>query len=350
MADPLFFAPARSYSAQALAEAIGARLLNDAYADVELTGVAAIGDGRAGAVVYADGKKNLENVGASLASAVICRADAAGKVREGAAVLLSERPQESFVRALALFHPAAVRPGALTGETGVSAAAHVAPSALVEEGAIVEAGAVIGPDAAVGKGSVIAPGAVIGKGCQIGRDCYVGAGATIQFALLGNRVYVHPGVRIGQDGFGYVQGTGTKIPQIGRVVIQDDVEIGANTTIDRGAMGDTIIGERTKIDNLVQIGHNVRIGRGCVIAAQCGVSGSVVLGDYVMLAGQVGMADHLSVGDRAIVAAQSGVMHNIPAGETWFGYPAQLMTSTMREVALLRSMARPKKKKTSTNE
>jgi UDP-3-O-[3-hydroxymyristoyl] glucosamine N-acyltransferase len=343
MADPLFFAPARSMSAKELAEAIGARLADGTDPSTVLTCATAIGDGRPGSVVFADGKKHLEKLGATLASAVICRADAAAKVRRGVAVLISERPQESFVRALALFYPSAARPGPVTGETGISPAAHVSPTALLEDGVVVEAGAVIGPGAAIGSGSVVGPGAVIGRGCQIGRDCYVGAAATVQFALIGNRVYVHPGARIGQDGFGYVQGTGTKIPQIGRVVIQDDVEIGANTTIDRGAMGDTVIGERTKIDNLVQIGHNVRIGRGCVIVAQCGISGSVTIGDQVTMGGQVGTTSHISVGDRAMIAGRAGLISDVPAGEVWFGFPAQPRVQALREIATLRSLAKTKK-------
>jgi UDP-3-O-[3-hydroxymyristoyl] glucosamine N-acyltransferase len=344
MADPQFFAPARSMSAKELADLVGATVPDPAHESTELRFAAGIDDGRPGAFVYVDGKQHHEKLAGTLASAVICRADTVAKVPAGVAVLVSERPQESFVRALGAFYPAALRPGAVTGETGISASAHVDPAAEIEPGVIVEAGAVIGAGAAIGSGTVIGPGAVVGRGCQIGRDCHVGAGATLQHALIGNRVLIHPGVRVGQDGFGYVPTTGAKIPQIGRVVIQDDVEIGANTTIDRGAMGDTVIGERTKIDNLVQIGHNVRIGRGCVIAAQCGISGSVTFGDYVMLGGQVGMADHIAIGDRARIGAQSGLMHDVPAGETWFGSPAQPIQIEMRKVAMLRSMAKPAKK------
>lgn len=350
MSDPLFFAPARFISAGDLAEAVGAVLANRELAGTNLEGVAAIDDSKPGRVVYADGKKQIEKLGSTRASAVICRHHAVAAVPQGVAVLVSERPQESFARAAGLFHPNALRPGAFTGETGTSPAAHVSPHANVEAGAIIEAGAVVAAGAGIGSGTVVAPGATIGQGCQIGRDCYIGPGATIQYALIGNRVNIHPGVRIGQDGFGYVPGTGLKIPQLGRVVIQDDVEIGANTTIDRGAMGDTVIGERTKIDNLVQVGHNVKIGRGCVIAAQCGISGSVVVGDYVMLGGQVGMADHLAIGDRARVGAQSGLMHDVPAGETWFGSPAQPMQAELRGVALLRSLAKSKRKKNDAND
>jgi UDP-3-O-[3-hydroxymyristoyl] glucosamine N-acyltransferase len=169
--------------------------------------------------------------------------------------------------------------------------------------------------------------------------------ASIQYALLGNRVIVHGGAMIGQDGFGFVAGaTGPeRMPQIGRVVIQDDAEIGANTTIDRGAMADTIIGEGTKIDNLVQVAHNVRLGRGCIIAGHCGLSGSVVLGDHAMLGGGVGISDHVTVGARAQVGAGSGLMHDVPAGERWGGAPAVPMREFFRQVAAVQALGKARK-------
>jgi UDP-3-O-[3-hydroxymyristoyl] glucosamine N-acyltransferase len=212
----------------------------------------------------------------------------------------------------------------------------------VEEGAIIEAGAVIGPGVGIGSGTIVAPNAVLGRYCQIGRDGYVGPGASVQYALIGNRVVIHGGARVGQDGFGFVGGAKgpERMPQIGRVVIQDDVEIGSNTTVDRGAMADTVIGEGTKIDNLVQIAHNVRIGRGCIIAGHCGISGSVTLGDFVMLGGRVGIADHLTIGDRVQVAASSGLMYDIPAGERWAGMPAQPMRDFFRELSAIRNFTK----------
>ncbi|RUW38975.1 UDP-3-O-(3-hydroxymyristoyl)glucosamine N-acyltransferase, partial [Mesorhizobium sp. M8A.F.Ca.ET.021.01.1.1] len=177
------------------------------------------------------------------------------------------RPQQAFALVGRLLFPTAATPGPMTGETGVSPHAHVDPTAHVEAGVVIEAGAVVGPGVSIGSGTVIAPNAVIGQSCQIGRDGYVGPGASIQYALIGNRVIIHGGARIGQDGFGFVGGAKgpERVPQIGRVVIQDDVEIGSNSTVDRGAMSDTIIGQGTKIDNLVQIAHNVRIGRNCIV-------------------------------------------------------------------------------------
>lgn len=212
------------------------------------------------------------------------------------------------------------------------------PSARLESGVTIDPGVVIGPRAEIGTGTVINAGAVIGPKVRIGRDCAIGANASITNSLIGDRVVVHPGCSIGQDGFGYVMGAAghRKVLQVGRVILQDDVEIGAGTTIDRGANRDTVIGEGTKIDNLVQIGHNVSIGRHCIIVSQCGISGSVVIEDHVILAGQVGLPDNVTIGEGAIVGAQSGVMSDIPAGERWLGYPAMRGREFLRNMMALR--------------
>jgi UDP-3-O-[3-hydroxymyristoyl] glucosamine N-acyltransferase len=276
------------------------------------------------------------------AAAVLCSSDLAAKAPTGVAVLVNQRPQQAFAMIGRLLFPAAATPEPLTSETGISPHAFIDPAAHVEAGAIIEAGAVVGPHAAIGSGTIVAPNAVVGRHCRIGRDCYVGPGASLQYALVGNRVVIHGGAHIGQDGFGFVSGAKgpERMPQVGRVIIQDDVEIGSNTTVDRGAMADTIIGEATKIDNLVQIAHNVRIGRGCIIAGHCGLSGSVTLGDFVMLGGRVGIADHITVNDRAQVAASSGLMYDIPAGERWAGMPAQPMRDFFRELSTIRAFTK----------
>lgn len=340
MTDPVFFVPTRRYTAAEVAKLTGAELIDAGHSGIEIGGIASAAEGGQGKLVYIEGSRNAKLAEGVDAAAILCTADIADRVKPGVAVLVTRRPQAAFAAIGRLMFPAAASPMALTGETGISPAAHVDPTAKLEDGVIVEPGAVIGPGAAIGAGTIVAPNAVVGRLCQVGRDCYVGPGATLQATLAGNRVIVHAGARIGQDGFGFTGGaTGPeRIPQIGRVVIQDNVEIGANSTVDRGAMADTVIGENTKIDNLVQIAHNVRIGRNCLIAALAGISGSVTVEDNVVMGGGVGIADHLTVGRGAQLAAASGVMNNVPAGEVWAGVPAEPMVLAMRSVALLRKL------------
>jgi UDP-3-O-[3-hydroxymyristoyl] glucosamine N-acyltransferase len=185
----------------------------------------------------------------------------------------------------------------------------------------------------------------IGHGVTLGADCRIGAHASVSHALLGRRVYIYPGARIGQEGFSFaVTESGfLSIPQLGRVVIEDDVEVGANTTIDRGSTRDTVIGAGSRLDNLVQIGHNVRLGRCCVIVAQVGIAGSTVLEDFVQVGGQAAMAGHLHIGQGAQIGAQAGVISDVPTGAMLLGSPAQPRKEFFRQVALLRRMVRPPK-------
>jgi UDP-3-O-[3-hydroxymyristoyl] glucosamine N-acyltransferase len=256
-------------------------------------------------------------------------------------VLRAKEPYRAFVAVARALFPDSLRPSSLFEAKEIAAGALVHPTARLEGGVTVDPGAVVGPRAEIGAGTIIGATAVVGPDVRIGRDGLVGAGSTISNALIGDRVTIHPGCRIGQDGFGYqlTSGRHTKIPQVGRVIIQDDVDIGAGCTIDRGAMGDTVVGEGTKIDNLVQIGHNVRIGRHCIIVAQTGISGSVTLEDWVVLGGQVGIADHLTIGEGAQIGASSGLMHDVPAGAKWVGAPAKPAREFFREVSALRRLA-----------
>ncbi len=254
--------------------------------------------------------------------------------------LISPAPYHAFAKVLARFFPAALKPGSVFGSQGVAPGAFVHATAVLEAGVTVDPGAVIGPGAEIGAGTVVSSHAVVGPQVRIGRNCSIGSGCTLQAALIGNRVIIHPGVRIGQDGFGFAMSPKghMKVPQIGRVIIQDDVEIGANSCIDRGASRDTVIGEGTKIDNLVQIGHNVVVGRHCVIVSQVGIAGSSTLEDFVVLGGQVGLAGHLTIGMGAQVAAQSGVAGDVPRGAKYGGYPAQPALNWARESAMLKSL------------
>ena len=251
-------------------------------------------------------------------------------------------PYRAFIAVSRALFPEAMQPSSLFEAAGVTEGAFVHPTARLESGIAIDPGAVIGPRAEIGTGTIIAAGATIGPDVRIGRRCTIGTGAAIMHALIGDRVIVHSGARIGQDGYGYVPGpTGQeKIPQIGRVIIQDDVEIGANTTIDRGSIRDTVIGEGSKIDNLVQIGHNTLIGRHCILAGQVGISGSVTIGDHAVLGGKVGVADHVTIGEGAVFAGGSAVRSDVPAGERWGGYPAMPAREWLRSSALLRRLIR----------
>lgn len=247
----------------------------------------------------------------------------------GLALLLTANPYKAYALIAQSFYlepwpPAVIDPSA-----------RIAPDAVIGAGTTIEAGAQISSGVQIGRGSWIGPNAVIGTNVVLGEKCRVGPNAVISHALIGNNVRLYPGCCIGQDGFGFaIDPSGfVKVPQLGRVVIEDSVEIGANTTIDRGAGPDTVIGQGTWIDNLVQIGHNVKIGRGCVIVSQVGISGSTVVEDYAMLAGQAGIAGHLRIGRGAKIGAKAGVMRDVPAGEQVLGAPAVPVRQFMRQVA-----------------
>ena len=347
MAEPVFFSPARAISVGEAAAMIDGILLDPSTASRRIDGLAVAGEGGGGKLVFVDGKRNAAMMTGLSAAAVLCQPEIASLAPPGVAVITTKSPALAFARIGRELFPRATYPAAVTAETGVSEHAHVAEDALIEDGAIVEHGAVVGPRAEIGRDAVIGPGAIVGPDCRIGRQARIGANASILASLIGDRVVVHPGARIGQDGFRFIPGPSglEKVPQIGRVIIQADVEIGANTTIDRGGLGDTVIGEGTKIDNQVQVGHNVRIGRHCAIAAHVGISGSVTLGDFVMLGGRVGISDHVAIGDRVQIAAGSGVMHDVPAGQKWAGFPAKLATDFFRETNVIKKLAADTRRK-----
>ncbi len=272
----------------------------------------------------------------------------AGETLKGTALFVSKNPYLAYVTVARAFYESALSPGSFFGARGVDPGASVHHEARLEDGVIVDPGAVIGAGAEIGSGTVIGANAVIGTDVRIGRDCSIGPGATVLHSLIGDRVIIHAGAHIGQDGFGYVATAKghLKIPQIGRVIIQDDVEIGSGTTIDRGAGRDTMIGEGTKLDNLVQIGHNVLVGRHCIIVAQSGLAGSVKLGDRVLVGGKVGIAEHLTIGEGAIVYGGSGVIQNVPAGAHVMGSPAKPRMDFLREMVVLKQLAEEKRGKT----
>jgi UDP-3-O-[3-hydroxymyristoyl] glucosamine N-acyltransferase len=284
--------------------------------DHRITGIATLDMAGPHDIAFYDNTRYLDDLRRTMAGACLVKSSQADKVPRGVAVLATRRPSAALAAVARELFGGALRPLSVFGRRGIDAGAFVHPDARLEDDVTVDPGAVIGAGAQIGGGTVIGANAVIGAEVCIGRDCSIGPGASILHALIGDRVIVHPGARIGQDGFGYVPGPKglQKVPQVRRVIIQDEVEIGAGTAIDRGALRDTVIGEGTKIDNLVQIAHNVTIGRNCIIVGQVGIAGSVVLGDGVQLAGQVGIGEHVTLGDGVTVAAQSGVLRNVPAG------------------------------------
>jgi UDP-3-O-[3-hydroxymyristoyl] glucosamine N-acyltransferase len=251
---------------------------------------------------------------------------------DGTSIIRVRNPELAFSELVGLFR------GLPRTEPGIHPTAVIGAGAVLGEGVELAAYVTIGAGARVGAGTHVGPHAHVGTGVTVGADCWIAPHCSLMpGAVLGDRVRLHTGARVSVDGFGFTAGRDgrpVKIPQVGRCVIGDDVEIGANATIDRGSLGDTVVGDGTKIDNLVHIGHNCRIGRYCFIVAQVGLAGSSVLEDGVRLAGQVGLAGHLSVGAGATVGAQSGVMTDIPAGETWSGYPARPHRSWLRSTSV----------------
>lgn len=247
--------------------------------------------------------------------------------------LVCKKPYDVFVDVLNVLYPDATQRGGMNADD--------APP-LIEPEVVIGANVAIGAGAQIGSGTTIGANTSIGAGVTIGRNCYIGANVTIDCAYLGNDVVLQPGVVIGAEGFGFQlrPDRHRKIPQLGRVIIQDRVELGANTTVDRGTLGDTVIGEGSKIDNLVQIGHNCRIGRNCVISGMCGLSGSTVLDDGVVMGGGAGTAGHLTIGANSTVLARSGVTHSFPAGSNIAGAPAQDVRMWKREIVAIRRAAK----------
>ena len=342
MPDPRFFTPSGPFTLARLAEIAGSTLRAGARRERRFVNIAALEDAGPDDVSFLENRRYVDAFARTRAGCCVVDARHAELAPVGAELLLTDKPYKAFALIAQAYYPeAAPKPGRHPSAT-VDPTAKVDPSARLDPGAVIGARAEIGPRVRIGANAVIGDGAVVGA------DTVIGAGAVLDYCLVGERVLIHPGVCIGNRGFGFAMDPAghVRIPQVGRVIVEDDVEIGANSAIDRGAGGDTVIGRGTMIDNLVMIAHNVRIGRGCVVIAQVGISGSTKLGDFVQIAGQGGLAGHLTIGDGARIAAKAGVFQDVEPGGAVGGFPAVPIIQWHRQTAILGRLAKGKAVKT----
>ncbi|GGI25463.1 UDP-3-O-(3-hydroxymyristoyl)glucosamine N-acyltransferase [Bradyrhizobium guangdongense] len=346
MAQPTFFKKPPAATLADIAALTKAQLVDPSRGSHVITGIASLDEAGPMHLAFFDNLKYVDELKATKAGACLVSPRFEAQVPPHVTVLRAAQPFRAFVGLAREWHADALRPQSWFGNDGIAPSAIIDPSARLEDDVIVEPLAVIGPEVEIGSGTVIGAGVVLGPGVKIGRDCNVGARSAIQCALIGNNVLIHPGCSIGQDGYGFIffgpEGH-LKVPQTGRVLIQNNVEVGAGTTIDRGSLRDTVIGEGTKIDNQVQIGHNVTIGRNCLLAAQIGLAGSLTIGDNVALGAKVGINNHLKIGDGAQVTAMSGVKDDIPPNGRWGGFFAKPTKQWFKEIIAVERLVRDSK-------
>lgn len=336
MVDSRFFVNHGPFSLGQIIEWTGCTLLGDRNSSHPVDDVAPLDRATEKHLSFFDNAKYLDQFAVSRAGACFVKSKYADKAPHGMAVLLTEDPYRCYALCAQRYYPRK------QAQNQISPHAIIAKTAVIGEECLIEAGVIIGENVEIGKGCIISANSVIGDGCVVGDHTQIGACSTISHSIIGQHVILHRGVHIGQDGFGFALGRSghIKVPQLGRVMIEDDVEIGSGSCIDRGTGPDTVIGAGTKIDNLVQIGHNVQIGRNAVIVAQVGIAGSTRIGDGAVLAGQVGIAGHLKIGAGAKVAAQSGVMNDIPVGTSVGGSPAIAVKDWHRQTIAIAKLAR----------
>ena len=330
--DSRFFEALDSIRLEDLARLCGGVLRDGGAGERVIEGVAPLSRAGTGEIAFLGDRRHASELAVSAAGACFLARSDVDRAPDSCAVLITPIPQGSWALAAERLHRPRRHP------LGAPA---VHPDAELEEGVTLAPGVTIGQGAMIGRGTTVSAGVVIGPGVCIGRDGYLGPGAVIGFSLIGDGVKIHGGAVIGEAGFGATLGPRgvIDVPQLGRVLIQDNVTIGANSCVDRGAFEDTVIGENTKIDNLVQVAHNVVIGRNCLLAAFTGISGSAVVGDGCMFGGRAGVSDHVTIGAGARIAAAAGVMKNVPAGESWGGSPARPVRQWLRETAMLATMS-----------
>ncbi|WP_417453387.1 UDP-3-O-(3-hydroxymyristoyl)glucosamine N-acyltransferase [Kiloniella sp.] len=340
MADSRFFHNAGPFSLQELCDYVGGELSEGSDPSFLVTDVGALEDAGKTEISFLDNKKYVSVLADTSAGVCILEKKFAGKAPTGASLILTDKPYKSYALIAQKFYPSGV-----TLSNSIHATAVISQSASIGGNCVISAGVVIGDNVEIGSGCQLAPNVVIHDGCKVGDNTKIGANATIEYAFLGDNCEIHSGVRVGNRGFGFAMEPDgyVNVPQLGRVIIGNNVEIGANSTVDRGAGPDTIIGDGTKIDNLVQIGHNVQMGKQCVVVAQSGIAGSSVLGNYVVMGAQSGVSGHITMGTGVQIAGRAAVIKDVEAGQAVAGTPAIPIKDFFRLVAMWKKQLNTKK-------
>jgi UDP-3-O-[3-hydroxymyristoyl] glucosamine N-acyltransferase len=340
MADPRFYEVSGPFDIHQLASFCGAEIGGALDRGKQYSIIAPLSEARPDQVSFIDNRKYISQFEQTRAGAIVVAPVLVDRAPKTAALLISEDPYRAFALIAQKFYPFSIpdADATIADSAIVSDGAKIGKNVTIRPGAVLKDKVEIGDNSYIGDNSVLEPAVIVGP------DSRIASNVTLQFCVLGRNTIIHPGVRIGQDGYGFAPSAEShvKVPQLGRVIIGDHVEIGANTCIDRGALGDTEIGDGTKLDNLVHIAHNVKIGKGCFITGQVGIAGSSRVGDFVMMGGQAGISGHVAVGHGAQVAAQAGVSKDIPAGEIVAGYPATNARQFWRSMAALNKLAAKK--------
>ena len=341
MVDRAFFNNNGPFRLADIAEICNAVLKDSSQENVEIKEIATLVNAGQGDVCFFYDKKKKEAAAWIKATACVTTEELAPLIPQGVVVLATNNPKLAYLNLKSRFYSEIKR------ENNIAPSAKIARNAIIGGNCFIGENVVIEDNVKIGDNCIIDHNVVISQGCQIGNNCRIGVGAHISYCIMGNDCFMYSGVRIGQDGFGFlmVEGKHKKIPQLGRVIIGNDVEIGANSCVDRGATDDTIIGDGCRMDNFVQIAHEVKLGKSCIFVSMAGVAGSCTFGDYVVCGGQTGFADHLTVGSGAQIASQSGIMRDVAAGDVIMGSPAVPIKDFMRQVSYLNKVSKQKSEK-----